>query len=239
MTPDEFFRLWVYLQASPLAWLTLTLVAYAVGLAAASRAGNNPIVNPVLIAIVLVASVVTLTGTPYRVYFEGAQFIHFLLGTATVALAVPLVNELGALRRRGRALFVGLVAGAFTSAASAVGIGWLLGAQPSTLYSLVPKSVTAPIAMGVSEAIGGVPTLTAVFCILTGIIGAMSGKFIFDFLKIQDRELRGFALGLNAHGIGTARAYGVSPEAGAYAALALGLHGLVVSILVPFLVRWH
>lgn len=238
MNTDELFRLWVYLKASPLAWLTVTLVAYSIGVAAAARARHNPIVNPVLIAVVIVATVVAVTGTPYRVYFEGAQFIHFLLGTATVALAVPLASELGALRRRGRALIVGLVLGAISSAACAVGIAWLLDAQPRTLYSLIPKSVTAPIAMGVSEAIGGVPTLTAVFCIVTGIVGAMSGKFIFDFLQINDLELRGFALGLNAHGIGTARAYGVSPEAGAYAALALGLHGLAVSLVVPLVMRY-
>jgi predicted murein hydrolase (TIGR00659 family) len=236
MTPDELFRLWVYLKASPLAWLTLTLAVYSLGLAVATRAGHHPLANPVLIAIVLAAAVVTLTGTPYRVYFEGAQFIHFLLGTATVALAVPLAHELDTLRKRGKALIAGLVVGGFASAGTAVGVAWLLGAQPGTLRSLVPKSVTAPIAMGVSEAIGGIPTLTAVFCIVTGVIGAMIGKFIFDALGVRSLELRGFALGLNAHGIGTARAYSVSPEAGAYAALALGLHGVVAAVLVPILV---
>jgi predicted murein hydrolase (TIGR00659 family) len=234
----EFFKLWVYLSATPLLGLTLTLLAYQIGLAAAFRAKSHPFVSPVLIAIIIVAVTLHLTGTPYKAYFEGAQFVHFMLGTATVALAVPFYERISALKKTWKALAAGLVIGSVCASVTAFALAKYLGASPSTLLSLLPKSVTAPIAMGISEAIGGIPTLSAVFCILTGIIGAASGKVIFDAIGIQSMSVRGFALGAQAHGIGTARAYFVSEEAGAFAGLAMGLHGLIAAILMPYLIRW-
>jgi predicted murein hydrolase (TIGR00659 family) len=234
----EIFDLWVYLSTTPLLGLTLTLVAYQIGLFAAQSANSHPFANPVLIAMVLIATLLSITNTPYKTYFEGAQFVHFLLGTATVALAVAFYERLSALRRNWRALAVGLTLGAAASMIAAVLLAKLLGASPATIASLIPKSVTAPIAMGISEAIGGVPTLSAVFCIVTGIVGAASGKLIFDALGIKSMSIRGFALGAQAHGIGTARAYYVSAEAGAFAGLALGLHGLIASLVLPFVAKW-
>jgi predicted murein hydrolase (TIGR00659 family) len=234
----EIFALWVYLSATPLLGLTLTLVAYQVGLSVAQRAKSHPLANPVFIAMILIATLLAATDTPYQTYFEGAQFVHFLLGTATVALAVAFYERLSALRRNWRALAFGLACGATASMIAALVLAKWLGASPATVASLIPKSVTAPIAMGISEAIGGVPTLSAVFCILTGIVGAASGKLIFDALGIKDIGVRGFALGAQAHGIGTARAYLVSTEAGAFAGLALGLHGLIASLLLPFIGNW-
>jgi predicted murein hydrolase (TIGR00659 family) len=232
------FELWVYLSATPLLGLSLTLVAYQIGLFIALRANSHPFANPVLIAMVLIATLLAATDTPYKMYFEGAQFVHFLLGTATVALAVAFYERLSALRRNWKALAVGLSCGAAASMVCAVFLAKLMGASPATVASLVPKSVTAPIAMGISETIGGVPTLSAVFCILTGIAGAASGKLIFDALGIKDMSVRGFALGAQAHGIGTARAYLVSAEAGAFAGLALGLHGIIASVVLPFVAKW-
>jgi predicted murein hydrolase (TIGR00659 family) len=235
---DEFFKLWVYLSATPLLGLTLTLVAYQIGLVAALRAKSHPFVNPVLIAILFVAVALHFTGTPYKAYFEGAQFVHFMLGTATVALAVPFFERISSLKKTWKALATGLVVGSVCASATAFALAKYLGASQATLLSLLPKSVTAPIAMGISESIGGIPTLSAVFCILTGIIGAASGKVIFDAIGIKDMAIRGFALGAQAHGIGTARAYFVSQDAGAFAGLAMGLHGLIAAILMPYMVRW-
>lgn len=235
---DDLFRIWVYLSATPLLGLTLTLVAYQIGMACAARAKFHPLANPVLIAMTIIAVLLWMTKTPYKTYFEGAQFVHFLLGTATVALAVPFFERIAALKRNAAALGAGLLAGATATLVTAVGLAKLLGASPASIASLIPKTVTAPIAMGISEAIGGIPTLSAVFCIVTGILGAASGKIIFDALGIKSMAIRGFSLGANAHGIGTARAYLVSAEAGAFAGLALGLHGIVASFALPWVAKW-
>ena len=235
---NDFFRLWVYLSATPLLGLTLTLVAYQIGLWSARRANNHPLINPVLVAMLVVASTLALSGVSYQQYFEGAQFVHFLLGTATVALGLPFYERLAELRASWRSLVTGLVCGSVAATATVYGLAKYLGVSESTARSLLPKSVTAPLAMGISEAIGGVPALSAVFAILTGVLGAATGKIVFDLLAIKSMMVRGFALGAQAHGIGTARAYLVSADAGAFAGLALGLHGLMASLVLPWVVRW-
>lgn len=234
MSPD-FHEIWVYLSASPLAGLTLTLVAYQAGLWLFERFGRRPILNPVLIAVLLIAGLLTATGVEYRTYFDGAQFVHFLLGPATVALAVPLYRQFNEVRRSAPALIVALLAGSAASALSAVGIAWALGASERTLLSLAPKSVTSPIAMGVSEQIGGLPSLTAVFVILTGIIAASLGTWVLNLLRVKDWRARGFGMGVAAHGIGTARALQVNEVAGAFAGLGMGLNALATAILLPVL----
>lgn len=234
MSPD-FHEIWVYLSASPLAGLTLTLVAYQAGLWVFERFGRRPILNPVLIAVLLIAGLLTLTGVEYRTYFDGAQFVHFLLGPATVALAVPLYRQFDQVRRSALAVLVALLTGSAASALSAVAIAWALGASERTLLSLAPKSVTSPIAMGVSEQIGGLPSLTAVFVILTGIIAASLGTWVLNLVRVKDWRARGFGMGVAAHGIGTARALQVNEVAGAFAGLGMGLNGLATAILLPVL----
>ena len=230
-------EIWVYLSGSPLLALILTLGAYQLGVLAYERAARNPLANPVLIAVTLIAVTITLIGMPYAEYFEGAQFVHFLLGTATVALAVPIYNGLGALRGRVVPLFVALVCGGAVSIASAVAIAALLGADGTILGALWAKSVTAPIAMGVAERIGISPTLTAVFAVSTGILGAMLARFVLDAVGSKAWWQRGFALGVASHGIGTSRAFSVSEEAGTYAGLAMGLHGIAGAVLIPLAFR--
>lgn len=233
MNAQPFFELWVYLAASPLAGLTVTLVAYAIGWWCYARTGMHPLANPVLIAVGLIVGVLTATGTSYQTYFDGAQFVHFLLGPAVVGLAVPLAREWGSVRRLAVPIVGALVAGSMVALVSVVAIAHGLGASSATLYSLVPKSVTAPIAMGIAEKIGGLPALAAVFAVTTGILGAALGKFVLDACRIADWRARGFALGLAAHGIGTARAFQVNADAGAFAGLAFALHGLLAAILFP------
>ena len=237
MTP-RLNELWVYLSASPLLGLTLTLVAYQGAYWLFRRSGMHPLANPVLIAVAVLVALLLATGTSYQTYFDGAQFVHFLLGPATVALAVPLYTQF----RRVRALLLpiaaGLVAGSLTAALSAMAVGKLFGASTPTLYSLAPKSVTTPIAMGVAERIGGIPSLTAVLVITTGILGAVGARYLFDALKVKDHAIRGFAIGVASHGIGTARAFQVSEQAGAFAALAMGLNGLLTALLLPALLPW-
>lgn len=229
-------EIWVYLSGSPLLALILTLGAYHAGVVAYERSNRHPVVNPVLIAVILIAAVITAIDMPYPKYFEGAQFVHFLLGTATVALAVPIYKGLEALRGRIVPLFVALLGGGAVSIAAAVGIARVLDADPAIVGALWTKSVTAPIAMGVAERIGVSPTLTAVFAVTTGILGAMLGRFVLDAAGSTAWWQRGFALGVAAHGIGTSRAFSVNQEAGIYASLAMGLHGILGAVLIPLAV---
>ena len=227
--------IWVYLAASPLLGLTITLLAYVLALAVHQRYRRHPLTNPVLLAVVLLVTLLLLTDTPYPSYFAGAQFVHFLLGPATVALAIPLYAQLGRVRAMRWPVLLGLAAGALTAVVSAVGSAWLLGASVPTQLSLAPKSVTTPIAMAVAERIGGIASLTAVLVIVTGIVGAVIAPALFRLLRVQDHVIQGFALGVTAHGIGTARALQISEEAGAFAALAMGLNGVVTALLLPAL----
>ncbi len=235
-------EIWVYLAASPLLGLTLTLLAYQGAVMVSKRYDNHPLANPVLLAVTALVTLLWITGTPYRLYFDGAQFVHFLLGPATVALAIPLHAQFARLRRMALPLLAALFAGSLTASISAVLIGSMLGASDATLLSLAPKSVTTPIAMGVAERIGGLPSLTAVLVILTGILGAVAASGICALLGIGDRATQGFAVGIASHGIGTARAFQTSEQAGAFAALAMGLNGLLTALLLPWLmpplVRW-
>lgn len=228
-------EIWVYLAASPLLNLTLTLAAYLVGDYLFRKSGQKPFFNPVLIAIVILVSMLLATGTSYETYFEGAQFVHFLLGPATVALAVPLYRQFERVRHSGWAILISLLVGSITAVLSAVLITWLFGAPQNVVASIAPKSATTPIAMGISEQIDGLPSLTAVLVILTGILGAMFGTNILGWIGVRDGSAQGFALGLASHGIGTARALQVSEVAGAFSALAMGLNGLATSLLVPLL----
>jgi predicted murein hydrolase (TIGR00659 family) len=228
-------EIWVYLSASPLLGLTLTLLAYQGAVWLNQRCGGHPLANPVLIAVIALVSLLWATGTPYATYFDGAQFVHFLLGPATVALAIPLYAQFDRLKRMAGPLLVALLAGSLTAALSAVLIGKLLGASDATLMSLAPKSVTTPIAMGVAERLGGLPSLTAVLVILTGILGAVGAQWLYALMQCRDPAVRGFALGVASHGIGTARAFQISEQTGAFAALAMGLNGLLTATLLPVL----
>ncbi len=228
-------EIWVYLSGSPLLALILTLAAYQIGYALYMRSQRNPLVNPVAIAVLLVAVCLEALDMPYAKYFEGAQFVHFLLGTATVSLAIPIYRGLNGLRGRVFPLLLALVAGGLTSILSAVGIAHWLGADHAIVGAMVSKSVTAPIAMGIAERLGYSPTLTAVFAVITGILGAILARFVLDGLGLKVWWQRGFAIGVAAHGLGTSRAFSVHPEAGTYASLAMGLHGILGAVAIPLL----
>lgn len=228
---------WVYLSATPLFHLTLTLLAFQAGVWLFNRAGRNPLLNPVLTAVALLVSVLLLTGTDYATYFEGAQFVHFLLGPATVSLAVPLYRQFHRVRRSALAIMASLLTGSLTAILSAWGIGKLLDASPQALVALAPKSVTAPVAMGITEQLGGLPSLTAVLVIVTGVFGAMFGPPLLTLVGVKSAAGRGLAMGTASHGIGTARALQLSETAGAFSGLAMGLNALATAILLPILWR--
>jgi predicted murein hydrolase (TIGR00659 family) len=232
----EFGAIWVYLAGSPLLGLTMTLCAYVSAFWLYSRFNFSPLANPVAISIALVVLILKGTGMSYRDYFSGAQFVHFLLGPATVALAIPLARQLPRLRRLFLPILCGLFSGSVTAIISAVAITALMGGTYQLALSIGPKSATTPIAMGVSEKLGGLPALTAVLVIGTGILGAVIARFLFKWMRVDSHEVRGFALGVTSHGIGTARAFQVSPEMGAFSGLGMGLNGILTAFLAPWLI---
>jgi putative effector of murein hydrolase len=231
-------EIWVYLSGSPLFSLILTLVAYQLGVMAHQKAGRSPLVNPVAIAVGLTAGVLLVTDMPYAQYFEGAQFIHFLLGTATVALAVPIAQGWHLLRGRFAELGLALAMGGLVSVVSSIGLAKLLNVPTDLVTPMLAKSVTAPIAMGISESMGISPTLTAVYAVLTGVIGAILATHLLNALGMKDWTARGFAVGVAAHGIGTSRAFAVHPDAGAFSSVGMGLHGVAGALFLPLLGPW-
>jgi predicted murein hydrolase (TIGR00659 family) len=232
------FRLWIYLQTTPLFWLTATLGAFLIADGLSQAARRHPLVNPVAIAIALLGLLLKLTGTDYQIYFNGAQFVHFLLGPATVALGVPLYRNLELVKRNLLPMAAALIVGAFVAIVFALLVARSLGAPRAVLVSLAPKSVTAGVAMAVSEQLGGAPPLTAVLVIATGILGAIVVTPLMDAIGIRDYAAQGFAVGLASHGIGTARAFSVDPVAGVFAGLAMGLNAVVTPALITALLPW-
>jgi len=227
------FSLWVYLAQSPLLWLTVTLVVYAFTDAVSLRTRRHPLANPVLHAMWIVAAFLLATGTPYTTYFAGAQFVHFLLGPATVALAVPLYQNRRIVAEAILPMLAALIIGSVTAIVSVVLLAEAFGLPRDVVLSLAPKSVTAGVAMGISESLGADPSLTAVAVVLTGIIGAITVTPLMNRTGITDFRARGFAAGLAAHGIGTARAFQVDVLAGTFSGIAMSLNALVTSFLVP------
>ena len=235
---DRVASLWVYLSATPLLHLTLTVCFFVLARWLYRRTGTHSWMNPVLISVLALVTVLILTDTPYSVYFEGAKFVHFMLGPTTVALAIPLYRQWDALKRHPVALAVSLLTGSLTAVVSAIFIAKLGGVGNQALISIAPKSVTTPVAMGISETLGGLPSLTAVVVILTGILGASIGPWLLDKLRITNPMAMGLAMGTASHGIGTGRAIYMGDVAAAFSGLAMGLNGVATAILLPVLWGW-
>lgn len=231
MTSPDLHQLWVYLSQTPLLWLTATLCAFVAADWVSARCGRHPLANPVVMAAGLLMALLAATGTPYADYFEGAQFVHFLLGPATVALAVPLWRNRRRVAENLLPMCAALVAGSLTAIASAVLTSWLFGAPREVIASMAVKSTTAPIAMALAETTGGIPSLAAVLVVLTGILGSVAVTPLMNALGIRDFAARGFAVGVASHGIGTARAFHVSEEAGTFAGIAMGLNGALTALI--------
>ncbi|WP_048306625.1 LrgB family protein [Halomonas sp. PR-M31] len=229
-------QLWVYLSGNPLLSLLVTLIAFILATRINRLLGGSPFAHPVLVAIALLIGFLLITGIDYATYFQGAQFIHFLLGPATVALAIPLFDHRERVRRMLLPILVACVTGIGVAVASTLGIGLILGAQRETLLSLAPRSVTSPIAMGIAEQIGGIPSLAAGLVLLTGSIGCALGPMIFRWLNVKDPSVQGFTMGLAAHGFGTAQSFAsLGAMAGAFAGLAMGLTGMLTAFLLPLI----
>lgn len=231
-------EIWVYLSGDPLFALVITLATYQLGYLLYVKNNRNPLVNPVAISVISTCVIIHLLDMPYAKYFEGAQFVHFLLGTATVALAIPIYHGFKNMGRKILPIILAMIIGSSASVLSAVAITKFMGAGDNIIGSMYAKSVTAPIAMGIAERIGVSPTLTAVFTVITGMLGAILAPFILNVLKIQRWWIRGTAIGVGAHGLGITRAFSVNEEAGVYASMAMGLNGVISAIALPMVINY-
>ena len=233
----RLYEVWVYLQAEPLFWLTLTIGCYLFADFLYKSSGLFPLLNPVAISVALVSGCLIIFDVEYERYFNGAKFIHFLLGPATVALAIPIYLNWRVVSTERVAILATVFIGSVFAIAITFGISYLLNIDLVTIKSLLPRNVTAPIAMGISELIGGIPSLTAIITIVTGVTGAALGTFVLDLVRIRNMSARGFAFGLTSHGIGTARAMSRDKTAGVFAAVAMGLSGVITALLLPLVFR--
>jgi predicted murein hydrolase (TIGR00659 family) len=233
-------HLWTPLATTPLLWLTLTVAAYVAGQTVQRLFRGSPLASPVLVAILFVAGALLATGTSYQTYFAGAQFINFLLGPATVALAIPLAKNLSLIRSNFGSICLALLAGSVTSIVSGVAIVWMLGGSKIVALSMAPRSVTTPIAVALSQQIGGVPALTAALVIFGGIVAAIVGQQLLHCLEIRDWRAHGLAAGVAGGGIAAAQVAERNELGAAFAALGVGLNGLLTALLVPLMnLLWH
>jgi predicted murein hydrolase (TIGR00659 family) len=225
------------LQAHPLLFLTLTVVVFVLFSWVHQRTRAHPLANPVLLSVCLLIALMAVTDTPYERYFEGAQFIHFLLGPATVALAVPIFRHIGKIRAAIVPVAAGIIAGSFAGLALIGAAAWSLAADPALAASLATKSVTAPVAMAIAPYTGAIPSLAAVVAVLAGMIGAAFGPALLDRFGVMDPIARGLAMSTASHGQGTARILQDNEEAGALSSVAMGLTALAMAGTMPWLAK--
>ncbi len=215
-----------------LCWMAFTVLIFLLFLAIQKRIAW---LNAVLLSIITIIVLLTMTDVTYQTYFDHNIIIHWLLGPATVALAIPLYRQLSVIRQHSRHILIAMTAGSLTAVLSALSIAGVMGMSDAALISLAPKSVTTPIAMIISESIGGLPPLTAIYVIITGVYGAVICPLIFKLFSIHSSEAKGLALGISSHGVGTAKSVELGEVAAAWSALAMGLNGLFTAILLPIL----
>ncbi|MDB5813463.1 MAG: hypothetical protein JWM03_932 [Rhodocyclales bacterium] len=223
------------LMDNPALWLTLTIGAYLLGERIHQHYERSALTHPLLLSVAMLVPLLLASGTSYDKYMQSARFIHLLLAPATVALAVPLFANISHMRSMLRPLLIALLVGGIAGIVSALLFGRLFGLPHDVLISFSPKSVTTPIAMALSEKLGGNASLTAAAVIVTGILGAVGGEQLLRLLGIRDEAVQGFAIGLASHGIGTTRALHISHKAGAFSGLAMSLNGVFTSLCLPAL----
>ncbi|MFC3284162.1 LrgB family protein [Litchfieldella rifensis] len=222
-----------HLLNTPILAIALTLAAYLAGLKAFERLGRPSWCPPVLLAALLTAAALWLLAIDYTDYRRGAGWLTLLLGPATVALGVPLYQQKHHIRVLWRPILISLPPAAMLAALYSVALAWALGASPQVLASLAPKSVTAPIAIGITEQIGGSIPLMMGGLLITGVMATTGVSLLAKYMKITDQRVLGFVLGVNGHAIGTVRAFELGPTAGAFASLGMGLTGIFTALFLP------
>ena len=194
--------------------------------------------QPMLVSTLLLIGLLSVTGTEYADYNRGGQYITFLLGPATVALAVPLVRQLHVLKKNWQAILTGVISGSLVGVVSVLGIASFFNASREITLSLTPKSVTTPIAMEIARALGGIPPLTAGAVILAGVLGAMIGPAVLTRIGVKHQIARGLAIGAASHALGTNRCLEENELAGAVSGVAIVLVGVATSLMASPLSHW-
>ncbi|TYL46329.1 LrgB family protein [Nocardioides sp. BGMRC 2183] len=220
---------------SPLGLIAITLGGYQLGRWLQARTGGHALAQPVLVAIAVVGTAITLLDVDYPRYLEASTLISFWLGPATVALAVPLHRQADQLKGFVLPLLVAVGMGAVVSVAGAVLIARALGADDVLQRTLAPKAATTPVAIALADSLGGIPPLAAAFAILIGIFAALTAPAVLTLLRIRDRRARGLAVGAVSHGIGASRMLREDETEGAFAGLGMGLSALAISLVLPLL----
>lgn len=224
------------LLASPVPWLIATLAAYELGNWLFVKLGQPVWAPPLLMALGLLIGGLLLAGVDYATYFRGNALLHFMLGPATVALAIPLYHALPRLLAAFTPLVATLLLGSILGAGGAMGLAWLFQLSPDSVLAFATRAVTTPIAIGIAEKIHSPVALAAALVGFSGVLGAALAEPLLRGVKSD--VARGFALGLAAHGVGTARAFQLHPTAGAFAALGMGLNGMLTAFWLPPVLHW-
>lgn len=227
---------WAWVSASPLFALFLTIACYAAGEWVWERAGRNPLLTPLLTGSALICALVVVLGIDYDTYLYGANVLTFLLGPATVALALPLWRQASVVAESAPMVLGAVLGGAIFSILSGYWAVVLLGGPQELGWAVAPKSATTPIAMALAEQLGAVGSVAVIFVMIAGLSGAVFGTWILDAVGVHDPRARGLAFGVASHGIGTARAFQEGTTQGAFSGLAMGLTGLAISLLVTPLI---
>ena len=222
-----------FLQSVPLLALVLTMGAYQIGLLCQKK-WKSPLLNPIIIAVVLVVGVLLLTGIPNETYQKDMQILTWLLTPATVCLALPLYEQVKTLKKNLLAILAGVLAGTLTSLAFILLTCWAFGMDRTFIVSLLPKSITTAMGMVLSENADGIGSLTAAAIIVTGILGSLIGTMLCKLFKIKDPVAQGVAFGTASHVVGTSKATELGALQGAVSSLSLAIAGILTAVLFPF-----
>ncbi|QOQ69794.1 CidB/LrgB family autolysis modulator [Photobacterium damselae] len=215
-------------------WLVATLVCFYVARYISGKI-KNPLLNPLLITLIVLIALLKWLQVPYEVYFADNKIINFLLGPAVVALALPLYQQLAHIRSKWKTIMTACFVGSVLSMTFGTAIAFWMGADAQLAASILPKSITTPLAMAASQQIGGIPSITAAMVILVGIFGAVLGYPIMKLLKIEHPLAKGLSMGTVSHALGTAKAAEEDYQEGAFSSLALVICGIMTTILAPIL----
>ncbi len=219
---------------NPLFWILITLGVFQIGVYI-SKKTKFPLFNPILIALSLIIGILVVFDIDYEIYNSGGQIINIFLGPATVVLAVPLYKQLDLLKKNFVAILTGLIVGATSSILSVIILGNLLSLDIELITSLIPKSVTTPIGVEVSKILGGIPSITIVSIVITGVVGAIIAPTLNKILRIKSSIAIGVGIGSAAHALGTTKAFEMGEAEGAMSSLSIGVAGLITVFIAPYI----
>ncbi len=225
-----------YLFSLPLFWAALTIAAFLAGQQLYRLLGNNAFIPPILTGVVLVVTCLELSGVSYQTYMQGGNYLHQMLGPVVVMLAVPLYQFIHTMRKQWLRIALAVTLGSGTSVACAVLLAHFWIGDDAITRTIYTKSITTPVALAISEQVGGISALASAFVIITGILGALMIPPLLKLLRMDDPQAVGLTLGICAHAIGTSRALELGPQQSAYAAMAMTLTATLHALVLPWLV---